>query len=254
MYTKILLIIVLIIVVWKLLVIQKKEQFSSNFPNVFVINLAESRDRWAAISSQCKREGLNCRRHEAVNGKNLNIAQMKIVKNKKLSKGGIGCSLSHINLWNYQLSKKPNNSQHFIVLEDDCIIEKGFKDKFYEIMSEVPQDFDILYLGGSNLKGKKISKNIMVPEKQTKNSTRNTGTYAMVISNKCLGELINSNKIIDEYIDQSIKNKFFDNHKIYYCVPPLVKHNNEFDSMRRVLSGQSAKSWFVKHQDNIDVN
>jgi GR25 family glycosyltransferase involved in LPS biosynthesis len=252
MYTKILLIIILVLVIWKLLVIRKKENFSMNFPPIYVINLADSKDRWDYMQSQCKREGLVCNRHEAVNGKELNPLKMRIVKNKKLSRGGIGCSLSHINLWKSQFNILSKN-EHFIVLEDDCIIEKDFKEKFYEIMNEVPSDFDILYLGGSNLKGKKISKNIMVPEKVSKNSTKNTGTYAMVISQKCLSALITSNEDIDEYIDQSIKNKLFNNHKIYYTVPPLVKHNNEFDSMRRVLSGQSAKSWFIKHQDNIDV-
>ena len=109
-------------------------------------------------------------------------------------------------------------------------------------------------MGGSNLKGKKISKNLMVPVKVNKKSTHNTGTYAMLINSKCLDTLIKNNTPLRENIDQNLKNNLYEKLKVFFVVPPLVKHNNELDSMRRLNSGKSATTrWFSKVQDNITL-
>lgn len=219
--------------------------------NTYVINLDISKDRLELITKQCKREGIHCHRFPAINGKTLDLKSMDIVENKKIDKGAIGCSLSHINLWK-KVEKK--GDEMFIVLEDDCLIEKGFNKKLATILKEAPKNWDIIYLGGSNLKGKKVSSHLIEPIKVSKKSTHNTGTYAMLIRRKCLRYLIENNLPIRDKIDQNLKNNMYDTLGVYFAVPPLVKHNNELDSMRRLNSGKSPTTrWFSHVQDKIEI-
>ena len=46
----------------------------------------------------------------------------------------------------------------------------------------------------------------------------------------------------------------YDKLGVYFAVPPLVKHNNELASMRRLNSGKSATTrWFSEVQDKIEI-
>ena len=134
------------------------------------------------------------------------------------SKGAIGCSLSHITLWNKLLNSK--NNKHILILEDDVIISKNFWKKYNEIIKEIPNNFDIVYLGASNINGKQISKNIVIPTDFHKDNTYNTGMYAILINKKCLKKLINNHLPITDAIDQTMKKKLFDKLNIYYVVSP----------------------------------
>ena len=190
-------------------------------------------------------------RLSAVNGRILNIENMDIVENKKMDKGAIGCSLSHINLWK---KAKANRDKMFIVLEDDCILRNNFNKKIKKFMDEAPNDWDIIYLGGSNLKGKKISKNLMKPVKVDKKSTHNTGTYGMLINSKCVDTLIENNMPIKENIDQNLKNNLYEKLNVFFAVPPCVVHNNNLDSMRRLNSGKTPTTkWFSRVQNKITL-
>ena len=249
---KLLVIIVLILLI--AYIINSKETFRTNNNNnikTYVINLDESRDRLKLISDECKREELNFERFSAINGRKLDIKNMDIVENKKMDKGAIGCSLSHINLWK---KAKKNGDKMFIVLEDDCILKSNFKGKLNKLIEEAPKNWDIIYLGGSNLKGKKISENLMKPVKVAKKSTNNTGTYGMLINSKCVDTLLKYNIPIKENIDQNIKNNLYEILNVYFAVPPCVIHNNNLDSMRRLNSGKSGTTkWFSRVQNKITL-
>jgi len=247
-------IVLLLLILYLLWDNNKRETFQGQQEeniNTYIINLDQSQDRLELITNQCKREGLNCHRFSAVNGKKLDVKTMDIVENKKIDKGALGCSLSHINLWK-KVEKKGDDM--FIVLEDDCIIETDFNKKLADILKEAPKDWDIIYLGGSNLKGKNVRNNLIEPIKVNSKSTHNTGTYGMLIRRKCLRVLIEDNLPIRDKIDQNLKNNMYDKLGVYFAVPPLVKHNNELASMRRLNSGKSATTrWFSEVQDKIEI-
>ena len=42
--------------------------------------------------------------------------------------------------------------------------------------------------------------------------------------------------------DKQIKDNFFSKHKVYYLNPPLITHNNDLDSIRRIISKQPSKA------------
>lgn len=233
----------------------KIENFESNniFDKVYVINLEHSKDRLDMIRKQLKRENITFERYPAVNGSLLN--KEKLIRDgkltyEKMTKGAIGCYLSHYNIWKKELDKGNN----ILVLEDDVILCKNLLNKFNEIYKQIPKDWDIIYLGASNIYGKKIGKNIVVPIKSEKGSTFNTGMYGMLINKKALPILINESMPINNNIDQYIKNYLFKKLNVYFIVSPLITHNNEIPSQRRILSGQKPlTSWFSDIQSNINV-
>ena len=52
-----------------------------------------------------------------------------------------------------------------MIFEDDCHILPDFKEKAKRYLKEVPDDWDMIWLGHSKLKGRKISnKHVLVPE------------------------------------------------------------------------------------------
>lgn len=238
--------------------LKRKETFTDNRAqetvdsiSVYLINLDISRDRLEFMNEQCKREKIEYARFPAVNGKELDISSMDNVTNKKMTRGAVGCTLSHIGIWE---DAERKGHENIMVLEDDVVLAKNFKAKLAKILSEVPDDFDILYLGGSNLKVKRVSPNIGVPKKTKAKGTFNTGTYAMVINKKALPVLLRENRVISDNIDQKIKNNLFGKLKCYYVLPPLVTHNNEMPSMRRINSNQKPlTSWFSKVQNRISI-
>ena len=250
-FITIVLLLLILYLLWDNIKLENFQGQQEDNINTYIINLDQSQDILELITNQCKREGLNCHRFSAVNGKKLDVKTMDIVENKKIDKGALGCSLSHINLWK-KVEKK--GDEMFIVLEDDCIIEKDFNKKLATVLKEAPKNWDIIYLGGSNLKGKKVSDNLIEPVKVSAKSTHNTGTYGMLIRRKCLRVLIEDNEPIRDKIDQNLKNNMYDKLGVYFTVPPLVKHNNELDSMRRLNSGKSATTrWFSDVQDKIEI-
>lgn len=260
--------IIFLLVFFILLILLKpyiKESFSNKTINknktidkniiidkIYVINLDESSQRLKDITRSLKRENMEFERVSGVVGKKLDKKKLiaeNIVENKKLKKGEIGCALSHIKIWN----KAVKENQNILVLEDDVIIKKNFWENFNKIQSQIPADFDIVYLGGSNIYGTKISENIIRPKSNKKKDTTNSGTYAMLINKKSIHKLLKMSKPLTHAIDMQIK-KDFDKFKVYYVYQPLITHNNNISSDRRLNSNQKPLTqWFKKTQSKINI-
>jgi GR25 family glycosyltransferase involved in LPS biosynthesis len=81
---------------------------------------------------------------EIIRKEKLNIKVEAI----ELTRGSIGCALSHIQIWeNILTGTKYNNDTYFIVLEDDVYVTHDFDSKLKHYMNKMPKDFDIIYLG-----------------------------------------------------------------------------------------------------------
>jgi len=57
--------------------------------------------------------------------------------------GQLGCTFSHMLLWKNMVD---NNIKEMIVLEDDVEIPSDYEDKIKNIVNELPEDYDFLYL------------------------------------------------------------------------------------------------------------
>lgn len=114
-----------------------------------VINLNRSIDRLNRVRDMFKENGIeNWVRIEAIDGRKVD--KEDVDKNttffcsKFCGKGMVGCAMSHLKAWKYIVD---NNLENVVILEDDAIFIKDFKDKFNLLLQHTPNDYDVLYLG-----------------------------------------------------------------------------------------------------------
>lgn len=130
------------------------------FEKIFYINLDRRTDRDENVKRIARDLKLNVERISAVDGAKLdldtipnNIITRKGIDDAKnkwnklfvpLTRGGIGCALSHRNVWKKIIDENICNA---LILEDDIRCDKDFDKKlhFYEI--SWPNDYDIIFLG-----------------------------------------------------------------------------------------------------------
>jgi GR25 family glycosyltransferase involved in LPS biosynthesis len=120
---------------------------------MFVLNLDRSKGRMENARKQLLRENINYVRIPAVDGKMLDLKDLEERNllqfvpertGRKLTPGEVGCTLSHRKFWYEVIRRKLPIA---IVLEDDFQISAGFLRSWEKILEDVPQDWDILYLG-----------------------------------------------------------------------------------------------------------
>ncbi|QIQ21212.1 glycosyltransferase family 25 protein [Zophobihabitans entericus] len=103
---------------------------------IFVVNLKNSLDRKQNIIQQCEKLDIEVEFFEAVYGKELSEEQLKEkvfgYPDIILSKGEIGCSLSHIELYKEIVKRK---LPYALILEDDTT----FSEKFPLLIEKIKQ-------------------------------------------------------------------------------------------------------------------
>lgn len=143
---------------------EKKEVVPFTFDNldVYLINMDKSKEKLAYFTKQWKASDLKdikFNRLRAVNGNKLNIstylsdrAYKEIqnvintgyrTKHYQLTRGAIGCYLSHLKCYD----KIANGDKHYgIIFEDDVNIPKSFHKLSSDVVNSIPGDWDILLL------------------------------------------------------------------------------------------------------------
>jgi hypothetical protein len=128
----------------------------------YVINMPGDKDRMHGFTiaygktDLAKTHGLI--RHEATVGKNIQIAEytsskalceiLRAERNSyrqkhyELTRGAVGCWLSHRNLWHSILSTDKDCA---LIFEDDCVMAKNIRELLLD--SQVPADWDLCLLG-----------------------------------------------------------------------------------------------------------
>jgi len=184
-----------------------KTDIQFNYPsiskkrNAFVISLKKRNNRLFKFYNKFQKfhdEKTSLYLKEAIDGDNLdeNNSYNILFKNKKtkLKTGEIACLLSHYEVWK-EMSKK--NLPFAIIYEDDVEFHPNFKEISNKIYNEIPNDFQILYLGGrqTSIYPKyvdPISENISVHHPKIISGIDSDRTsHAYVISISCANILIN---------------------------------------------------------------
>jgi len=137
-----------------------------NIP-IYYINLNRSLDRKTKIEQTFLENNLKFKRVEGVDGKELNIEELKKEYNinPKLNVGEIGCALSHMKIIKEVLN---DELEYALIMEDDCNFDyvKYKKMKLTDIM-KINNDWDIIQLAMINDKNTftKISNTNQILEK-----------------------------------------------------------------------------------------
>jgi GR25 family glycosyltransferase involved in LPS biosynthesis len=146
---------------------------------VSVINLKNRKDRLDFVSGACKREGLEMSVHEATNGQ---VVYFNDFDTKRM-RGHAGCHHSHVSL----LQKLKGTAKYHIILEDDVDLISDFKQKVLNLTSKLPNDWNMLYIGG-NLN---VYKNPIEPFNEFFNIAKQVlATHAYIVNDSKIDEIL----------------------------------------------------------------
>jgi GR25 family glycosyltransferase involved in LPS biosynthesis len=145
----------------------------------WVINLDRNKTRWYNVSASYAKSDIskiNIQRYPAIVGKDLkpelylsksalqefNDCQKRGYRTRhyQLSVGGIGCFVSHYNIFKILLE---TDNDMFLIFEDDVIFPKHCMSRLQDILKNAPKDWDIILLGFSRLHGYKINNEFIKP-------------------------------------------------------------------------------------------
>lgn len=212
----------------------KEQSLQSNTTvniKTYVVNLDRRPDRWESFTKQAPKF-LDYHRFSAVDGSKLipNDQLQRIFEGNdyNMREGMVGCAMSHLKMW-IELINSPFEA--FCIFEDDLEFVPNFLEKFLHVYKNLPNDWDLCYLGHHLWKQFKtpdyFDKQAMPilekwnTEQSLKYSIGGTGGY--IISKK------GANKLL-EFINKSgmtngidtMQQKSADILNIYYCKPHLI--------------------------------
>ncbi|KAL0151408.1 hypothetical protein M9458_053317, partial [Cirrhinus mrigala] len=125
---------------------------------VFMINLLRRSDRRERMLRTLYEQEIACKIIAAVDGKALNVSQIEALgiemlpgysdpyHGRPLTKGELGCFLSHYNIWTEIVDRGLKTS---LVIEDDLRFEVFFKRRLQNLMDEIKSqrlDWDLMYV------------------------------------------------------------------------------------------------------------
>ncbi|KAM9384326.1 procollagen galactosyltransferase 2 [Pholidichthys leucotaenia] len=143
-----------------------------SFDEIFLINLKRRLDRRTRMLKTIGSLGLHISLIDAVDGKALNTSQLQALgiemipgykdpySGRVLTRGEIGCFLSHHSIWNQVIQR---GLQKVLVLEDDVRFEPRFKRRLQAIMEDVDKaqlDWDLIYVGRKRMQVQKPEQSV----------------------------------------------------------------------------------------------
>lgn len=216
----------------------------------YIINMDKDIIRLQKVKIECEKMNIKFERFKGCEVKILSNEE----KNKYLTNfcqnfctNGIkGCGISHIKIYENIIKNKYKNT---LILEDDVYFTDNFHNILNEALNELPEDYDILYLGSFGLsniktyydynnifkifslfkkKNNKEYKTIYIPEYAL-------GTYGYIVSNKGCEKLLNIIKKLNYHIDFTIA---YNNNKLnIYGTKEKIVHQKNEDSNNANLLG-----------------
>jgi GR25 family glycosyltransferase involved in LPS biosynthesis len=125
--------------------------FAPEISDAYVINLDRRSDRMEKLYSHNPELKGRVQRLSAYEGRKLKLtpALARLFKPHDFlwKKAIMGCALSHLELW-WQLVHEKPDIENYLVLEDDVKLEKGWETVWAAATPHIPEDYDVIYLGG----------------------------------------------------------------------------------------------------------
>jgi len=198
--------------------------------DISVVNLDKSTGRWADMQPQLAKLGMKARRWAATDGRIMSEEDCKAAgipillrpskareDLQKKRKGEIGCYLSHTRLIASLDSWALPNAGH-LILEDDVDIDDNCIDVLSRAWSDLPADWDILFLG-------------IVPEGAKMDAPKGLvarvhevwGTYAFIVRHGSIPKINRELRIMFDPIDEMLWQADLN----LYAVQPFVVHPRE---------------------------
>ena len=208
-----------------------KEKFQPNNMGIFLLNLDKSKDRLAHFNSSWKESDMKEFKYiriPAVDGRNIDIANFvseetlkdiqhadsldKPLREGQITFGGVGCFLSHLQTYKKMVQL---NIQYALILEDDVVLPKNFKQIMSEYILSLPKTWSIFLLNCHCIKCTDV------PNTNNIHRVENfIWTHCYIIKNYAAKFILNKfdGKPITQQFDSELSDLFKENPQIeVYC-------------------------------------
>ena len=204
--------------------ISGKQNDSPSIINGFYLNLLKRDDRKVKMEIELKKTRHNINRFEGIDGTTITDLNgfkgtIKNSENKQYA-----TYLSHLNM--LKLAEQ-NKWSSVLIFEDDITLSNDFDDRLDYLITTLPKDWKIVYLGFNgqpNTSLTKINKWVY--------STKNVyGCFGMLINGEFLTELVSkieNNKMV---IDEMIRTVILPNYNCYSFIPFLLYVNDDYSDL-----------------------
>ena len=177
------------------------------FDRIVVINLERRKDRLEQFDAEAKRIGFEYEVHKAIDGQAEGIDPI------------VAGRLSHI-----QVLETIKPDEMVLICEDDAIFREDFNEALDEYMADLPEDWDIFYLGALKVDVKPVNKH-WVRQVET------TGTQAYCIRPEKVDLFLHIAREGKKWIDVAYR-MWADRTKAYIAQPNLVIQSDGYSDLR----------------------
>jgi len=199
-------------------IIQNKVTVNTYFNKVYILNRDVDSDRLNNVKTRLENFDINFERFSAVDGNDLDETI--------INKYAYGCYASHIKILKDALV---NNYDKILILEDDVYFHKDFINGFRWTIANIPDNWDILYLGCSQ------QKNTWSYIECTNNYYKSqfcNGTFAYCVKLSVIQQMLNILEKRIGYID-TIYHNIQKTHNCFTIVPNLIISDVTQSTMRK---------------------
>ena len=200
------------------------------FDKIFCINLDSRPDRWQSATEEFAKHSLQVERIAGIDGSKMNLDFPPEIK-----EGAVGCALSQFFAIKYAKQLGLNN---FLLLEDDIQFEDNINNVFEEYVKEVPEDWDMLYLGGQHFHGmnlQQVSENVYKCEYTL---AAHSVAFRSTVFDRFIDKLVDITKPCDVHYAESHKEI-----NAYVFIPHLTWQRNSYSDIEKV----NVDYTFLKH-------
>jgi GR25 family glycosyltransferase involved in LPS biosynthesis len=180
------------------------------FDRIIVINLERRTDRLEQFDKEAKKIGFEYEVHPAIDGKFSGIDPI------------VAGRLSHI-----EVLYKIQPDEKVLICEDDALFADDFNERFDEYMADLPQDWDIFYLGAIKNEVKSVNKHWV-------RQVVSTGTQAYCVNPAKVALFIKIATEFDQWIDVAYR-LWTDRTNAYIAHPNLVIQHDGYSDLRGEL-------------------
>lgn len=196
----------------------------NDLPKVFCLTLKETPLRRQYAEQHFESHKLNVEFFEGIHGENFGLKTTIPYKDDNpfgedyfITSGHIGCIISHLMLWK-TLQYLPYDE--ILILEDDIILCDNFKEKFIKYKSELPEDWQYVFVGNCCLPPEEYQ--IKITENIISTYIPPMCTHAYMIKKSSLPILIETNSLAWSHVDIQIQKRSLKKLKHYVFNPVLA--------------------------------
>lgn len=225
---------------------------------IYLINLDQSTDRLAQCDKLLQQHGLEYERVSAVLGKGLSDVEIDkyydAATNRKkyyrtLSKGEIGCYLSHRECWRRIVH---SDAPYGVVLEDDITIIGDVKKAIGQI-ERVDFDWDLIKLAPYNRKTRKVVLRHQLDQEAQLviHSKPMSGCAATIYSKQGAERLLNATEQFYRPVDTDIQHFWEKGIEVWSLAPYVFQQNLDSESTITATRKYNTKRHWVRKVQQI---